>query len=124
MNKPEKIESVISASDMDDEKLVTYPTEPFFSRDYLENEKKRLWPRIWQMVEREEDLPNPGDWMTYNVADESVVILRKDDGSLKAFHNVCPHRGRQLVSVPDMMPGKVHDVRGNNRKSFICGFHG
>ncbi|WP_022673847.1 aromatic ring-hydroxylating oxygenase subunit alpha [Novosphingopyxis baekryungensis] len=124
MNKPEKIERVISASDMDDEKLVTYPTEPFFSRDYLENEKKRLWPRIWQMVEREEDLPDPGDWMTYNVADESVIILRKDDGSLKAFHNVCPHRGRQLVSVPDMMPGKIHDVRGNNRKSFICGFHG
>ena len=57
---------------MDAEELVTYPTEAFHSRDYLEDEKRLLWPKIWQMVEREEDLPNPGDWLTYNVADESV----------------------------------------------------
>jgi len=83
------------------------------------------------MVERVEDLPNPGDWMTYDVADQSIIVLRKDDGTFKAFHNVCPHRGRQLVSVPDMLPGptsttteRVHDVRGSNRKNFICGFHG
>ncbi|MCB2076414.1 MAG: aromatic ring-hydroxylating dioxygenase subunit alpha [Novosphingobium sp.] len=109
---------------MDEEKLVTYPTEAFLSKEYLEAEKRLLWPKVWQMVERVEDLPNPGDWMTYNVAEESVVVIRMDDGSFKAFHNVCPHRGRQLVSTPDMMPGKVHDVRGNKRKNFICGFHG
>ncbi|WP_231568363.1 aromatic ring-hydroxylating oxygenase subunit alpha [Novosphingobium malaysiense] len=125
MNKPEKFDpNRLIAQDMDDEVLSTYPTEAFLSKEYLEAEKKLLWPRVWQMVERETDLPNPGDWMTYNVADESIIVLRKDDGSLKAFHNVCPHRGRQLVSVPDMLPGKVHDVRGNNRKNFICGFHG
>ncbi|MCJ2185492.1 aromatic ring-hydroxylating dioxygenase subunit alpha [Novosphingobium sp. 2638] len=125
MNKPEKFEpSRLTAQDMDGEVLSTYPTEAFLSKDYLQAEKKLLWPKVWQMVERVEDLPNPGDWMTYNVADESVIVLRKDDGSFKAFHNVCPHRGRQLVSVPDMLPGKVHDVRGSNRKNFICGFHG
>lgn len=125
MNKPEKIAlGTVSAQDMDDEKLVTYGAEAFLSRDYLEAEKKRLWPKVWQMVERESDLPNPGDWMTYNVADESIVVLRKQDGSLVAFHNVCPHRGRQLVDVPDMLPGKVHDVRGSQRTGFVCGFHG
>lgn len=121
MNKPEKFSAAnITGKDMDDEKLVTYPTEAFLSREYLEAEKELLWPKIWQMVERETDLPNPGDWMTYNVAEESIIVLRKDDGTLKAFHNVCPHRGRQLISVPD----GVHSVRGNNRKNFICGFHG
>ena len=125
MNKPEQFDPArLTAQDMDDEVLSTYPTDAFLSKEYLQAEKELLWPRVWQMVERETDLPNPGDWMTYNVADESVIVLRKDDGSLKAFHNVCPHRGRQLVSVPDMLPGKVHDVRGNNRKSFVCGFHG
>ena len=114
----------ISAADMDAEKMVTYPTEGYFSREYLEDEKKLLWPKIWQMVERESDLPDPGDWLTYNVADESIIVLRKADGTLKAFHNVCPHRGRQLISVPDMLPDKVHDVRGNQRKNFVCGFHG
>ncbi len=121
MNWPENFKSDnISAQDMDAERLVTYPTEAFFSREYLEEEKKRLWPRVWQMVERESDLPNPGDWMTYNVADESIVVLRKADLSLVAFHNVCPHRGRQLINVPD----GVHDVRGSQRTGFVCGFHG
>jgi phenylpropionate dioxygenase-like ring-hydroxylating dioxygenase large terminal subunit len=125
VNKPEKFEpESITAEDMDAERPLTYGTEAFLSKEYLEAEKKLVWPKIWQMVERESDLPNPGDWMTYDVADESIVVLRKDDGTLKAFHNVCPHRGRQLVSVPDMLPGKVHDVRGNNRKNFICAFHG
>lgn len=125
MNKPEKFEqNRLTAEDMDNEVASTYSVEGFQSREYLEAEKRLLWPKIWQMVERESDLPNAGDWLTYDVADESIIVLRKDDGSFKAFHNVCPHRGRQLVSVPDMLPGKVHSVRGNNRKSFICGFHG
>lgn len=110
----------ISARDMDEERLVTYPTDAFLSREYLEAEKKLLWPKVWQVVERETDLPNPGDWLTYNVADESIIVLRKQDGSLKAFHNVCPHRGRQLISTPD----GVHSVRGSGRKKFVCGFHG
>ena len=114
----------ITGADMDAERRVTYPTEAFFSRDYLEDEKKHLWPKVWQMVERESDLPEPGDWLTYDVADESVIVLRHGDGSLRAFHNVCPHRGRQLVSVPDMLPGKIHDVRGSGRRGFTCGFHG
>ena len=125
MNKPETFAPAnITAQDMDEERLVTYPTEAFLSKEYLEAEKRLLWPKIWQMVERESDLPNPGDWLTYNVAEESIIVLRKDDGTFKAFHNVCPHRGRQLVSVPDVLPGKVHDVRGSNRKNFVCGFHG
>lgn len=129
-NECSRIESDnISADVMDREVMVTYPTEAFLSKEYLQAEKRLLWPKIWQMVERETDLPNPGDWMTYDVAEEPVVILRKGDGTLKAFHNVCPHRGRQLVSVPDMppsarSPGPVHDVRGKNRRNFVCGFHG
>lgn len=114
----------ITPEDMDSEKLVTYPVEAFLSREYLEAEKKFLWPRIWQMVERLEDLPNVGDWLTYNVAEESVIVIRVAEGdgadAFRGFHNVCPHRGRQLISVPD----GVHSVRGNNRKNFICGFHG
>jgi phenylpropionate dioxygenase-like ring-hydroxylating dioxygenase large terminal subunit len=132
MNKPETFAPAnITAQDMDEERLVTYPTEAFLSQEYLEAEKRLLWPKIWQMVERESDLPHPGDWLTYDVAEESIIVLRKDDGSLKAFHNVCPHRGRQLVSVPDMLPSatsvsqeRVHDVRGSNRRNFVCGFHG
>ncbi len=114
----------ITAEDMDREVLSTYPTEAFLSREYLEAEKKLLWPKVWQMVERLEDLTEIGDWLTYNVADESIIVIRVAEGdtaeAFNAFHNVCPHRGRQLISVPD----DVHSVRGNGRKNFICGFHG
>ena len=79
MNKPGKIMGEnITTADMDAERLVTYGTEPFLSREYLEAEKKLLWPKVWQMVERESDIPHPGDWLTYNVADESIIVLRKD----------------------------------------------
>lgn len=114
----------ITAADMDAEVLATYGTEAFLSPDYLAQEKTHLWPKVWQMVERLEDFPDIGDWMTYGVADESIIIVRVAEGegagAFTAFHNVCPHRGRQLVSVPD----GVHDVRGKNRRNFICGFHG
>ena len=85
VNELSKIEPRnIGAETMDREDMVTYPTEAFLSKEYLQAEKKLLWPKIWQMVERETDLPNPGDWLTYDVADESIIVLRKDDGSLEA----------------------------------------
>ncbi len=106
------------------EVAITYPTEAFLSKEYLQAEKQHLWPHVWQMAERIEDIPNVGDWFTYNVADESIIILRVAEGdtgaALRAFHNVCPHRGRQLI---DVHPG-THDSRGSNRKNFVCGFHG
>ncbi len=66
----------ITAEDMDREGLVTYPAEAFLCREYLEAEKKRLWPKVWQMVERWKTCPMSGDWLTYNVADESIIVLR------------------------------------------------
>ncbi|WP_295631311.1 aromatic ring-hydroxylating dioxygenase subunit alpha [Novosphingobium sp.] len=119
---------ILTAEDMDREVLATYPTEAFNSREYLAAEKTLLWPKVWQMVERMEDLPDVGDWLTYNVADESIIVMRVAEGegaeAFRAFHNVCPHRGRQLISVPAMDSGGVHDVRGKGRSSFVCGFHG
>ncbi|WP_372747697.1 SRPBCC family protein, partial [Litorivivens sp.] len=98
---------------------LTYPVEAFVSRKYAEQEKELLWPKVWNMAAREEDIPEVGDFITYNIADDSVVIIRVDDNELRAFHNVCPHRGRQLVNTPD----DVNCVTGK-KKNFVCGFHG
>lgn len=118
MNKPEKI-AVENVSVADLEEPVTYGVEAFLSRDYAEAEKDHLWPRVWQVADREEVIPNVGDFFTFNVADESIIVIRTAPDAIKAFHNVCAHRGRQLIDTP---PG-VHSVTGN-RKSFLCGFHG
>lgn len=61
-------------------------------------EKERLWPRVWQVACREEDVASPGSFETYNIVGESIIVLRNQQGEIKAFHNVCPHRGRELVS--------------------------
>ncbi|TAL00020.1 MAG: aromatic ring-hydroxylating dioxygenase subunit alpha [Rhodospirillaceae bacterium] len=69
----------------------------YLSRDFLDKEKQHLWPRVWQIAGRLEEISKPGDFLTYNVADESVVVVRLVDGGVKAYHNVCPHRGRRLA---------------------------
>ena len=76
----------------------------------LENE--RMWPRVWQFAAREEDLPEPGDYVIYENAGRSYLIARQPDGEVKAFHNVCLHRGRKLAT------GCGHV------EQFVCPFHG
>ena len=70
--------------------------EAYYKPEYLALEKERLWPRVWQMACRVEELAEVGDFVTYEIADESVIVVRADDG-LRAFHNVCQHRGRRLA---------------------------
>ncbi len=109
----------ITARQLDDEVAVTYGTEAFLSRDYAEAEKELLWPRVWQQAGRLEDIPDVGDFFTYDICDDSIIIVRTAPDTIKAFYNVCAHRGRVLVDVPE----GVNSVRGN-RRSFICPFHG
>jgi phenylpropionate dioxygenase-like ring-hydroxylating dioxygenase large terminal subunit len=115
VNKPTTFN--IRPEDLDEP--LTYGTEAFLSREYAVAEKDRLWPRVWQIVERVEDFKAVGDFITYDVADDSIIVIKTGETSFNAFHNVCPHRGRQLINTPD----DVHSVRGN-RRNFICGFHG
>lgn len=98
---------------------LTYGTEAFLSREYAQAEDELLWGKVWQMAARLEDIPEIGDFITYNIRDESIVIIRTAPDALKAFYNVCPHRGRQLVNTPD----NVNCVKGK-KKNFVCGFHG
>ena len=98
---------------------VTIGRDAYVSRAYAEAERDRLWRRAWLQAGRVEDIPEPGNFITYDIMDDSVIILRGDDGGLRAFHNVCPHRGRRLVDTP---PGQ-RNARGA-KSNFICGFHG
>lgn len=59
-------------------------------------ERERLWPRVWQIACREEEIPNVGDYVNYEICDDSIIVMRSAPGVIRAFHNVCPHRGRRL----------------------------
>ncbi|MEM1404883.1 MAG: aromatic ring-hydroxylating dioxygenase subunit alpha [Pseudomonadota bacterium] len=95
--------------DMGDDHL---PISIYTSREHFDLEIERVWPRVWQMVCRQEDIPEPGDVHVYDNLNESLLITRQADGSIKAFVNSCLHRGRALRAVD----GRV--------RAFRCPFHG
>ena len=82
------------------------------SRDFHDQEKAKLWPKVWQMACREEDIPEAGDHHIYEVINQSVIITRTADNSIKGYINSCLHRGRLL-----------RDEDGHV-KEFVCPFHG
>lgn len=79
----------------------------YTSREFFELEMKHVWPRVWQFAAREEELPEAGDSVVYELGDKSFLLVRQQDGSIRAFYNVCLHRGRKLRTSG----GKVNDLR-------------
>ena len=55
------------------------PKADFLDRAFHDLEKRHLWPKVWQIAAREDWIANPGDYIVYDVADESVIVLRKGD---------------------------------------------
>ncbi len=89
------------------------PAERYYDPEFYELEKQKLWPHVWQMACRLEEIPEVGDYVEYTILDKSVIIVRTKTG-VKAFHNACRHRGVRLATGP-----------GNcARQGFICPFHG
>lgn len=97
---------------------VTFPVEAYLSPDYARAEADRLWAKVWQHAGRVEEIPEVGDFLTYNIGRDSILIVRTAPDRIKAYHNVCSHRGRQLIDTPPDSNG----VAGH-RKLFHCGFH-
>jgi Rieske 2Fe-2S family protein len=80
------------------ERLVpTLPRAAYVSDEAWLAERERIWFRQWVLVGRDHDLPAPGDRLLADVAGESIVVVRDEDGGLRGFHNVCRHRGAELV---------------------------
>lgn len=69
----------------------------FFSQEWHLREVEKVWRKVWQMACREEEISEPGDQIVYDIVDNSIIVLRADDGSIRAFYNSCLHRGTQLL---------------------------
>jgi nitrite reductase/ring-hydroxylating ferredoxin subunit len=92
-------------------------TAPIRAANYIDptfhrQEVTKLWPRCWQMACREEEIPTVGDYVVYEIADFSWLIVRTAPDTIRALRNVCLHRGRKLAT------------RSGCTKSFYCQFHG
>lgn len=68
----------------------------YFEQRYHDREVERIWMKTWQIACREDDIPNKGDFFIYRVAHLAWLIVRQEDGSVRAHQNVCLHRGRAL----------------------------
>lgn len=97
----------------------------------FEQEKERIFFREWFCGGREEQLPNPGDYLVLDVLGESVLVVRSREGELSAFYNVCAHRGCQLVLAEPAaarageppMAGAAPGPHGAFRGVIRCPYH-
>jgi phenylpropionate dioxygenase-like ring-hydroxylating dioxygenase large terminal subunit len=98
---------------------VIIPPEAYVSEDYLRAERDRLWRKVWLQACRLEEIPEVGNFITYDILDDSLIIVRQSPDKIAAFYNVCSHRGRRLIDTP---PGEKN-AKGEKVR-FVCGFHG
>ena len=102
----------------------TLPSSWYYDEAIYRRERERIFYREWFCAGREEELPAPGDHRVIDVAGESIIVVRNRDTQLRAFYNVCRHRGARLCRTDDApTPGMA--VRGGviAGRSIICPYH-
>jgi phenylpropionate dioxygenase-like ring-hydroxylating dioxygenase large terminal subunit len=97
---------------------VTFSVDAYVSPEYARAEGDKLWSKVWQHAGRVEEIPNVGDYLTYDIGPDSIVVVRAAPDTIKAYHNVCSHRGRRLIDAP----AGAHSACGH-KQQFVCGFH-
>ena len=90
------------------------PAWSFFNNELFEAEKDLLFRRHWQLICHSNDIPNPGDFITWNLIGERALVIRGKDGKIRAFHNLCKHRGSRVIA----------DDAGTCKSTITCPFHG
>jgi phenylpropionate dioxygenase-like ring-hydroxylating dioxygenase large terminal subunit len=88
------------------------PAGRYTSAEFMRREWRAIWTKCWTCAGRVSDLPVAGSWFRFDLGHESFIVTRAADGVIRAFYNVCQHRGRQLAT----------EEMGRN-PSFICRFH-
>ncbi len=99
-------------SERDIARAHTLPAALYFGEENYAEEKKRIFASTWQVVGHAHQVARPGDYFTFDLIGEPLLIVRGDDGVLRCFYNVCRHRAGNPASGC------------GNRKLFRCGYHG
>ena len=86
----------------------------YHSPALLDLEKEELFKTHWQIACHVSDIPEAGSYHTFDLCNERALILRDKQGEIKAYHNICRHRGSRLVA----------DEKGQCRNALVCPFHG
>lgn len=96
----------------DQEAGYSLPSRYFYDEAVFDREKTSIFFRSWHLVAHVSELRKPGSFVTHDIFEQSVLVVAGHDGAIRAFHNVCQHRGNRLV----------RDRRGKS-PAFTCGYH-
>ena len=91
----------------------TLPSYMYLDPDVYEMEKERIFYRSWQYACHTALLKEPGDYVTVQICDQNVFVMRGNDGELRAFYNVCQHRAHELLPAGS----------GNVARAIVCPYH-
>ena len=90
------------------------PYTNYTSPEYAAAEHEHMWSKTWQWACHTDHIPEAGDFYVYDIGHHSALVVRTEDGTVKAYYNACMHRGTQLRS-----PGTCGFAR-----ELKCPFHG
>lgn len=90
------------------------PAWTYHSPTLFRLERDHVFLNHWQVAGHESDIPAPGDWLSFDLMHERAVLMRGQDGVIRAFHNLCRHRGARVVDGD----------HGHCKGAIVCPFHG
>ena len=90
------------------------PAWTYHSQAMFDLERDHLFLNHWQVAGHVSNIPAPGDWLAYDLLGERAVVIRGADGTVRAFHNLCRHRGARVVD----------GAQGHCKGALVCPFHG
>ena len=88
------------------------PKDRYISPEFMKLEWERMWTKVWLIGCREEEIPEVGDYVTTEIGEESLLIVRGEDGTARTMYNICNHRGNRVK----------FDGCGNSQ-SLVCAYH-
>ena len=90
----------------------TLPQEFYTDEDIFSDEMKKIYFKQWLMVDHVSRIPNPGDYFLFNAEKESIILIRGRDNQIRAFYNVCSHRGSRICLEEE-----------GTKKLLVCPYH-
>ena len=100
------------------------PTAGYISPDWFDQEQEALFGKVWTFAGMAEDLTEPGDYLTVEAGRYPLVLLCGKDGEVRAFHNVCRHRGSKLlegsgnIEDAEVVVAPSHDLQAGGKAVF------
>jgi phenylpropionate dioxygenase-like ring-hydroxylating dioxygenase large terminal subunit len=107
------VTDVLDRADVPERPVYRLPPSAYYDPAWYERERRELFGRTWNLVGHVSELREPGDYLTANVGNEPVVVVRGGDGALHGYLNICRHRGMVIACG-----------RGNCGETLRCPYHG